>query len=310
MKWCVLTFLALVCLTAQESSSVKLVPDLNGNLVAGPRTSETQSANGSQVTEKLQSINGGLVPVERVEERVIKDDASGRIVERIVHRYDPTGHPGPPEKTVIEEQKTSSGSTTRSTTYRGDISGNMVLYERSSSQTSGNDADRSTETTIERQTLNGLEPVEKKSVTQSGSKDEYQENAITYRRGENGFYPAVKVATTHSQHNGVSTENTAEYEVGSSGVLELHSQKVARKVKNADGSEVNEVDLYGKALPGTVDSPDAKLQLKEHEVIERKPAPGGAVRETVAVRRPTISDPNTLGPEKVISETVCRGKCQ
>ena len=70
------------------------------------------------------------------------------------------------------------------------------------------------------------------------------------------------------------------------------------------------MDLYGKALPGTVDSPDAKLQLKEHEVIERKPAPGGAVRETVAVRRPTISDPNTLGPEKVISETVCRGKCQ
>jgi hypothetical protein len=310
MKWCVLPFLAAACLLGQESSSTKLIPDLNGNLVPTTSVSETQTPNGVQITEKLQSINGGLVPRERVEERVIKDDASGRIVERIVHRYDQTGNPGPPEKQVIEEQKTGSGSTTRSTTYRGDISGNMVLYERSSSESHDNGSDRSTETVVERQTMNGLDTVEKKTVTQNGSKDDYQENAVTYRKGENGFFPALKVSTTHSVQNGIATENSAEYEVGSSGGLELHSQKVSRVVKNPDGSQTSEVDLYGKGVPGTVDSADAKLQLKEHDIVEKKPGPGGTVRETVAVRRPTISDPNTLGPERIISETVCRGKCQ
>ncbi len=289
---------------------MKLIPDLNGNLVPTTTVSADRTPNSVQVTEKMQSINGGLVPRERVEERVIKDDASGRIVERIVHRYDQTGNPGPPEKQVIEEQKTASGTTTRSTTYRGDISGNMVLYERSASETRVNGSDRSTDTVVERQTMNGLDTVEKKSVTQSGSKDDYQENAVIYRKGENGFFPAVKTSTTHSQHDGVSTENTAEYEVGYMGSLELHSQKVSRVVKNPDGSESTEVDLYGKSVPGTVDSPEAKLQLKEHEIVEKKPGPGGTVREIVAVRRPTISDPNTLGPEKVISETICRGKCQ
>lgn len=311
MQWSVLSFVATACLLGQESSTVKLIPDTNGNFVPATQRSETVTPNGGvQVTEKMQSINGGLVPRERVEERVIKDDASGRIVERVVRTYDQTGHPGPPEKTVIEEQKNSSGSTTRSTTYRGDISGNMVLFERSSSETHVTGTDRSTETTVERQTLNGLAPVEKKSTTQTGSKDEYEENTVTYRAGQSGFYPAVKTSTTHSLHDGVATENTAEYEVGASGNLELHSQKVAHIAKRLDGSETTEVDLFSKGVPGTVDSPDAQLKLKEREIVEKKPGPGGTVRETVAVRRPSVSDPNTLGPEKVISETVCRGKCQ
>ena len=310
MKWFVFVFAAAACLEGQDSTSVKLTPDLNGNLVAGASISEKQTPNGLQVTEKMQSINGSLVPRERVQERVIKDDASGRIIERMIYPYDQTGHPGPPEKTIIQEQKGSSGSTTHVTSYRGDINGNMVLYERSASETHINGSQESTETTVERNTMNGLEPVEKKTITKSGAKDNYEQNTVTYRKGESGFYPAVKETTTHTKQNGVTTENSAEYEAASSGAMELHSQTVKRMAKNPDGSEVSEVDLYAKAVAGLVNPPDSKLSLKEHDTIERKAAAGGTVRETVSARRPSISDPNTLGPEKLISETICKGKCQ
>src|SRR5260370_32183389 len=84
----------------------------------------SKSASGSTTTERLQSINGRMVPWERVEERVLRDDASGRVVERWVRHYDQTGNPTPPEKSLIEETKRSDGgSTVRTTTWRGDVNG-------------------------------------------------------------------------------------------------------------------------------------------------------------------------------------------
>ena len=68
------------------------------------------------------------------------------------------------------------------------------------------------------------------------------------------------------------------------------------------------MNLFGRNVPGTVD-PDGKLKLYEQQVIEQKTGPGNSVVETVSVRRPTVSDPNTLGPSRQISETVCKGKC-
>jgi hypothetical protein len=32
--------------------------------------------------------------------------------------------------------------------------------------------------------------------------------------------------------------------------------------------------------------------------------------ETVSVRRPTVSDPGTLGPPRQLSQTVCKGDCK
>ena len=62
------------------------------------------------------------------------------------------------------------------------------------------------------------------------------------------------------------------------------------------------------SAPGTVDS-DGKLKLFEQQIIDQKPKPGNKVVETLSVRRPTVSDPNTLGPTQQISETTCKGKC-
>ncbi len=65
-------------------------------LADGPTISQTKSANGSQTTVTTQSINGRTVPMEQVEEQVLRNDSSGKVTERIVRRYDPQGNPLPP----------------------------------------------------------------------------------------------------------------------------------------------------------------------------------------------------------------------
>src|SRR5579864_6193996 len=107
-------FCVSVMLAAQDTSTVKTMEvDINGHRVTqGPQVSTTESKTGSQTTETVQSINGRTVPLERVEDRVVRDDASGRVTERIIRRYDLTGNPLAPEKVVIEEDKGPNGSST------------------------------------------------------------------------------------------------------------------------------------------------------------------------------------------------------
>jgi hypothetical protein len=88
--------------------------------------------------------------------------------------------------------------------------------------------------------------------------------------------------------------------------LQLHSQKVTKTVKAADGSKDQQVDIFGENVPGTVDPGGLKLQ--EQQLIQRK-ARANEVTETLSVRRPSLADPKLLGPARQISETVCRGKC-
>ena len=97
--------------------------------------------------------------------------------------------------------------------------------------------------------------------------------------------------------------------MGDSGALELQGQTVVRTTRRADGSELSVVDVFGVSVPGTVGSRDAGLQLKEREFVDRKPGAAGSVVETVSVQQPSVSDPGVLGAAKVISETICRGKC-
>src|SRR5450432_2301756 len=108
----ILCALAVDLAAQQSSTSVQVTRDLNGNPVYGPEVTQTKSKSGMERTEKIQSINGRTVPVER-----------------IVRRFDQTGNPSPPEKTVIEEQKQPAGATVRVTTYRGDLNGNMTLAQ-------------------------------------------------------------------------------------------------------------------------------------------------------------------------------------
>lgn len=303
-----------LALSAQEGSvSTRTAVDINGRRVTeGPQVSQAKSQNASETTETMQSINGRKVPLERVEERVLRDDASGRVVERLIQRYDATGNPTTPVKETIEEQKRPDGSSTiQTTTYRGDINGRMQLLEKSTTELHKSDSTQTSETVVQRPTLNGsLETVEKRSGVSVKDSAGIHEETTTYRRdGNGGFAVAVRQTKQHTEQGAQASDNTAEYEIGANGRLQLHSQTVARTATRPDGSKEIELNIYGNNVPGTVDASGGKMKLHEQQLIEKKPGPGDTLVETVSVRRPTVSDPNLLGPPRQLSETICKGKC-
>jgi hypothetical protein len=301
---------AAIC--AQQSSVTTTTSvDINGRRVAeGPAVVHTRSDSRSETTELLQSVNGRQVPIERVEEHVLRDDASGRLVERIIRRFDQTGSPTAPLRETIEETKQPDGSsTTQVTTYRGDINGRMQVIEKSTTDVRKSGTSENADTVVQRPTVNGsLETVEKQSKTTVQQSNGYHQDETIYRRDANGsFATAVRRTTEHTEQSGQASDNTAQYEIGSSGQLQLQSQKVTKTVTAADGSKDLVVDIFGQNVPGTVDPGGLKLQ--EQQLIQRKTGPNETVVETLSVRRPSVSDPRTLGPARQISETVCRGKC-
>jgi hypothetical protein len=288
--------------------------DVNGHrVVEGPDVVQTKSPNSSTSTEIMQSVNGRSVPLERREERVLRDDASGRLVETLVRTYDQAGNPTQPVKQVLDEQKQPDGSsTTQIATYRADLNGKMQLIQKSVTEMRKSGSSETSETVLQRPSVNGsLETVEKQSTVKSNqSGGNYQKETLTYQRDGNGnFALAVKQVIDHSQDGGVATENAARYEV-IDGRLQLHSQTVSKVVSRPDGSKESELNLFAPNTLGTVDTGGSqKLKLREQQISEKRPGPGGTVVETVTVRRPSLSDQTVLGPAKQISETICRGKC-
>jgi hypothetical protein len=315
-----LIFIPIACAAAlcaqQASTSSTTALDINGNRVTqGPQVMRQKSATSSDVTEKMQSINGRMVPIERVEEHVLKDDASGKVVERVIRSYDPEGNLVTTSKQTIDEQKGADGSTTtRTSTYQGDINGNMQLTERSVTQSQKSDSQVTTDTVIQKPTINGsVETVEKRSTATTKAPDgSYQQESNVYRKDASGaFYAAVRKTTEHTVQGKDTTDNTAEYEVGPDGQLQLHGQTVSKTLTNPDGSKDTVVNIFSPNVPGTVDGGGSSaLKLKEQQIIQQTPGPNNSVVQTLSVRRPSVSDPNTLGPEQQLSQTVCKGSCK
>ncbi len=315
MKRCILANLACsLSLLAQQSSVTGASSvDVNGNRVSdGPVISQTKSSTGSVTTETRRSINGGTVPVEQVETHVLRDDASGKLTERIIRRFDPQGNPMPSVRETIEEQKRPDGSsTTQSTTYRGDINGNMQVAEKTITDSHPTGSGESSQTIVQRATADGLQTVEKRDEVVVKQPSGYQSETTTYRRdGNGGFYTAVRRTAEHTEQKSESSDSSAEYEVGPNGELQLHNQTVTKTVTRPDGSKDAVVEIYGRNVPGTVTGNDTPLKLQEQQVIESSPGPNNTVIQTLSVRRPSVSDPQTLGPARQISETVCQGDCQ
>jgi hypothetical protein len=305
MTWCV--FLLLL---AQEQIRTVTYDGL-GQPVPAPTVAVSTSGKNATITEKTQSINGTKVPLEKIEERILRDDAQGRVVERLIRRFDPNGNPGPPEKMLIEEQKRSDGgSTVRTTLYRGDLNGNLAVAEKSLTETQKNGSILNSQETVERPSINGsLELAEKREAVVQNTGSGELKNTVVYRRDENGrLYEAKKEVSERKVSNGESIENTAVYE-SKTGQLALAGQTVKKTVKTPGGEEHTEIDVYTRDVPGiATDASNSKPMLREQQLIERKVSSSGVV-ETVDVRRPSIADPNRLGPAKRLSETVCKGKC-
>lgn len=292
----------------QTSSSLKsAIPGLDGVAVEGPTYQTLKSATGSSRIEYSTSINGRLAPRESVEEKVIREDASGRVVERYVRRFDATGNAGPVEKTVIEERKSGNTLVITSTVYRGDLNGNLMPAERSVAQAVEQGNTVQTSVTIERSGFDGqMAPVERIAQTTVKSSAEAQQQTTTrLRRDANGnFYEAVReVRETTTPKNGPAVENRAQYVDGA-----LAEQSVARTVAGPNGSRTTVIDVYATQQPGMSADSGGRLALKEQQQIVREVGAGGkTATETVTSRKPNVSDPGRLGPAQVLSRTTCNG---
>src|SRR2546425_12715923 len=124
-------------LAAQDTSSYRTTTvDINGNRVAdGPEVKTSSSKTGSASTQLMRSVNGRLIPVEMAEERVVRDDAAGKVVERTIRHYDSTGNTIGTEKFLIEERKEGGGNSTVTTTkYGTDVNGRSQVKERITKQ--------------------------------------------------------------------------------------------------------------------------------------------------------------------------------
>jgi hypothetical protein len=299
---------ACLAVHAQSGSSRSTYTyDSNGRRSLDSASQSSKSGS----SESARSLNGGMVALQTVEERVVSTDGSTRVVERIVRRNDGSGRPATTEKHIVEETKgADGGSTVRTTLYEADLSGRFAMRERSTVQTTKSGGVERADAVVERPTLNGsVEAVEKRTTVAQGPESDRQRDTTVYRRGSGGGFEQVEREIEQTKAaGGQSTTTTAVYNAVSTGKLELATQKVATTSKLADGTEVQVVDLYSNAQQGRAAESGAP-KLRERQVIERRQAADQSVVETFSIRRPQL-DTGKLGPLTRISETVCTGKCK
>lgn len=299
----------LLPLAAQQSQSTTYTTDANGRAVPGAIHASSRDNGNSVSTEYGVSVNGRKVPLESTEERVLREDSTGRTVERVVRRYDQNGNPGPVERHKIEVRNNPDGSTSSVTSvYRGDMNGRMELAERVTAEGTKSGNTVTTNLQVERPTLNGtIEVAERKVSNVTTDSNTTRSEATTYRKDPTGrFVEAVRVVTDAQQQNGQTVQNVAQYERMEGDKLQLHSQTVTRARKNADGTEVRETDIF-RHVPGRAET-TATPRLTERQIVEQR-REGDRLVERTTAQRPTISDPNRLAASEVIGERVCTGKC-
>jgi hypothetical protein len=303
--------LLIVSVAYGQSVTNSYTSDINGRRVESPSVVATDGER----TQITRSINGRQVPMEQTVERVISDGPSGRVVERVTKRFDPNGQYAATERVVTEEQKTANGLHQRATVYYGDVNGQVREVERRTTDTQTQGSVTNSKTDVARPGVDGsFQTVEKRSAVAETSGSDL--NGVTrtdqtvYRRSGNGdFYPAVRDVSEVTKNGSQVTEKSAHYEPRATSALTLIGQTVSSTATRADGSSVSQVELYGiTSGDGRVRDNETAPHLRERQTVERTVS-GGSVTEVVSAQRPTISDPDRMGPSKVISETVCSGKC-
>ena len=312
MKYYFLTLLPAAALLAQatlaQSTAVTYTTDFNGHRV--PATQVTTSAKGD-ITEVRQSINGRNVPMEKSETRLLSETATERTVETVVRKYDQTGNLSSTERTVSEEQKRADGgASVHATIYRSDVNGRLLEAERRVVETQKQGTVTTSDVAIARAGLNGsFETVEKRKVITTAAADKTKEEETVYRANNGQFYEAVRRQREDRVENGKTIAITTSYLPDYSGKMALLRQDVATTRKAADGSETTELNIFAPAVDGVVPENGSAPKLKEQQLISRRPGSDGSVTEVTSVRRPSMSDPGHLSEARVISETVCSGKC-
>lgn len=311
MKAAAVCFCAFLPLWAQTTRAVEsgYAYDINGRRVPTGWSVTRQTGPGeSKTVEHALSPNGRLVPREAVVERIIRDDASGRVVERTIIAYDPNGAPGPPVKVRIEETpEAAGGKRVVETTWRGDINGAFRLSERAVTEVRRAGDTEFATTTVARPKWDGsLETFERTEAETQKTKDGSKARISTYRPDPNGRFHETERQVVETKEAGSETvTNLHQYRVRGSQLV-LDGQTLSRTVKH-DGSEVTEVDILRADVPGRPTVP-GKPALVERQTIQRTQSPGG-LRETVLSRLASPNDAGKLETPRVIAERTCTGQC-
>lgn len=296
-----------------QSATTTYMKDINGTRVEGQAFTTNGTPGDGERTERFQSINGRQVPLEQSVDRVVREDANGKVTERILRKFNPNGQVVSTERVLIEESKLAGGgSSVRETTYRSDMNGGFQEIQRQTTETQVNGSTTTASTTVDRPTLNGsFETIEKRSAVTEGPAANQRTTESVYRRdGAGGFQEALRTVKTAAKVDDTTTETAANYEPGLNGQLQLASQSESTSRKLPDGTDRIETNLYAHTVVGRLQESNAPMRIKEQQIVERRAKPDGSVVETLSVRRPSISDPNRLGDLQKLSETVCQGKCQ
>lgn len=313
MRW----LLALLCTvgaglaqTATEQETY-YVYDLNGRRVpAGWSVERTAAPGESKTVEKAVSVNGRTVPRLEIQEKVIQANASGKIIERTITRYDPNGVPGSPERVRVEETpEAGGGARIVETVWRADINGRFQLTERSVSEVRKEGERELSSTSVARPTLNGtLETVERIDGERRKTSEGVETQTSTYRRDASGrYYEAVRQISRTTKVGDQELSTWDQYLVRGS-QLALDGRTVSRTVKTPDGAQLTEVDIYRADVPGRPAEPGHPALL-ERQAIQKTKREDGAVVESILVRRASPNDPGKLGKPEKIGERVCTGKC-
>src|SRR5258706_4447338 len=245
-----------------QSTTSTYTRDINGRPVQGDLLTSMDGAR----TERNRSINGREVPLEQVEERVLRETPSGRITERIVRKFDPSGRLASSDRMVTEEQRRPGGGlTSHSTTYSSDVNGQMQESERATTELRVQGDTRSEQTTVERPTINGaFQPAEKREVvSQTSDSTTYTTEKVYRPRAGGEFYEVVRQVSEVKKTGDRAIENSAYYEPGVTSKLKLKSQTVSTTPKRPDGSELVEKNLYERSIPGIVQNNQAPQQVQE-----------------------------------------------
>jgi len=301
-------FIVFTCAVAgaQQRQSTTYVLDLNGNRVDWAQS----RAGDGRSSETIRSLNGRNVPIEQVEEKVIRNEGGVRVVERLAKRYDPNGAPLPPVKTVIETTTRPDGSSSEKlTVYQGDLNGNLRPYERTTVESNKAGDTTTSQTTRETTSINGgFDAVERRATRTTATKTSSESDEMVYLRNANGdFTQAARVVTRSQIADGETRQQVDEYESATSmSGLKLFRQSIGRTVIAADGSERKEVDVFGPAAPGRPVADDRKLQLRERQIYSSRQSADGTTVQVFSIQRPKLTSTEDLGPVQKISETVTR----
>ena len=308
MRYFVLFAIGCVCLAQAPNGSTRSQRrefDANGAPVSGGTlTQETRQGGGYSRSDMMTTVNGALAPQTKIEERVIRQDANGKVVERLVRHYDQDGNPGPSEKIQIEERRDGRGGRTTSTTlYRADLNGNMSVAERSTTQANNSAGRTSSSTQVERVSPDGsLRLAERSSTEGESAGGQKKESTVVYRVDANGDFREVKREVREATvANGKTVENRAQYFDG-----QLAQQEVATIVERPDGSKVTQVNVFRQNARGSATPSDGRLMLQEQQIIESKLV-GKSVVQTVTSRVASVNEGGRLSEPRKIAETVCTG---